>query len=47
MQASMARLKARGEDVDIPDSTHFFDALLRSGAAELYQASDGEEVLSF
>jgi hypothetical protein len=46
IKASMDRRKARGEDTEMPETTHFFKAMLKTGAAELFQAADGERVVS-
>jgi hypothetical protein len=46
IQASMERRQHRGENVSAPGDIPFFEALLRSGAAELFQAAQREGVVS-
>ncbi len=46
MQASMQRRKNRGEDISIPNDTQLFEAMLGSGAAELFQVTDQDKVFS-
>lgn len=46
MQASMRRRQKRGEDVSAPENSTFSEALVRSGAGELYQVTDNGDVLS-
>jgi GNAT superfamily N-acetyltransferase len=46
IEASMRRRKKRGEDVLVPAETRFFEAILKTGAGEIFQATDGENVMS-
>jgi hypothetical protein len=45
-QDTMERRKNRGEDVNIPTNMEYYNALLESKAGELFQVTDGKNILS-
>jgi Acetyltransferase (GNAT) domain len=46
VEASMDRRKARGEDTGEAETTRLFEALLKTGAAEIFTAANPEKTLS-
>lgn len=46
IESSMQRRRLRGEALSTHDQTQFFEAMLRIGAAEVFRANDGANLLS-